>query len=202
MRQQGLGLDPFPAAFSLARQGAWSTFFVVMRVADDPAQAAAPLRRLVREIDPELGAYDVREMEHVVAASVARPRFSMLVLGVFALAALTIAAVGVYGVVAYSVAVRTHELGVRLALGASRGRMLRLVLSQAALLSGTAVVIGLGVGIAGSSVLRNMLFQIDPVDPITFAAMPLLLIGVALLAAYQPARRAVRLDPIRALRSE
>lgn len=202
LRQHGLGEDPFPAAFLPAQQGAWSSFYVVIRVAGDPARAVEPFRRHLAAMDPELVAYDVRPMNDLVAASIARPRFSLLVLGVFAIAALTIAAVGVYGVVAYSVTVRRHEFGVRLALGASRARMLTLVLRQAALLSIAAASVGLAAGIAGSRMLRSMLFEIDPIDPITFFAMPLLLICVALLAAYQPARRAVRLDPIRALRAE
>ena len=202
VRHHGLGENPFPAAFTSSAQGAWSTFYVVMRTTGDAGQATAPFRRHLAALDPELAVFDVTPMDDRIAASVARPRFSLLLLGVFAAAALTLAAVGVYGVIAYSVTVRSHEFGVRLALGASRSQVMSLVLRQALRLSAIAVVIGLAAGAAGSGLIGSMLFQTDPLDPVTFVWVPLMLLGVALLAAYQPARRAVRLNPIRALRAE
>ncbi len=154
------------------------------------------------ELDPTVPLSAVRTMPERVAESVARPRFSAGLLAVFGCTALVLAAVGIYGVIAYGVVQRTRELGIRLALGAGSGSLLRLVLTQGM----TPVLAGIGVGVvlalAGSRLLRSLLFGVTALDPLTYAAVALFLVGVSLAACYGPARRAARSDPMVALRAD
>jgi putative ABC transport system permease protein len=156
----------------------------------------------VGSIDPELPLADVRSMEQVVDATLARPRTISVLLTAFASIALVLAAVGVYGVMAYSVSQRTREIGVRMALGASVQSVFRLVLGQALKLVGIGVVVGLVLAGLMTRFLETLLFETAPRDPATFVLTALVLVLVAALAAYVPARRSTRVTPIDALRTE
>jgi putative ABC transport system permease protein len=145
---------------------------------------------------------DVRTMEEVVSDSVAERRVTMLMLGIFAAAALVLAAVGIYGVIAYSVTERTQEIGIRMALGAPRSHVLRMVVGQAMLLALIGIVIGAGLALAMTRLMEGLLFEVTPADPLTFVTVSAALAGVAALASYVPGRRATRVDPVIALRAE
>jgi putative ABC transport system permease protein len=177
----------------------WGFMTLVIRTAGDPAAMAPAVRREVLSIDKDQPIYNVRTMEDVVAQSMGTRRASTLLFTVFAGAALILAAVGIYGVMAYSVTQRTQEIGIRMALGAQAGDVLRLVVRQGMVLT----LIGIAVGMAGSlglaKVIASLLFDVPATDPATFLGIPLLLIFVALIACYLPARRAARLDPTVAL---
>ncbi|HEY0876280.1 MAG TPA: ABC transporter permease [Vicinamibacterales bacterium] len=160
------------------------------------------IRAILRELDPDLALADVRTMDEVVSRSVAQRRLMMIMLALFAAAALLLAAVGIYGVIAYSVTQRTQEIGIRLALGATRGDVLRMVVGQAAWLAAAGILIGAFAAYLLSSLMADLLFQVTPFDPPTFGAVALVLLAVALLASYVPGRRATRVDPVVALRAE
>ncbi|PYR09531.1 MAG: hypothetical protein DMG00_13585, partial [Acidobacteria bacterium] len=145
---------------------------------------------------------DVRSMEDVVSRSVSRQQFNMLLMTVFASSALLLAAIGIYGLMAYSVEQRTQEIGIRLALGANTGDVRRMVIRQGMRLAVVGLVIGLASSFGLARVIANLLFGVTPRDPLVFTAAPLLLAAVAFIGVYLPARRAVRVDPVIALRAE
>jgi putative ABC transport system permease protein len=153
--------------------------WIAARTDGDPAQLSAVAREAVREIDPDLPVFALGPLAAVVSESVAGRRFSMLLLALFAVVALLLAAVGLYGVVAYSVSQRTQEIGVRMAIGAQRGDVLGMVVGEGMKLA----LVGVGVGLAGalalSRVMRTMLFEVEPVDPISYAATAIVLLAVA-----------------------
>jgi putative ABC transport system permease protein len=153
-------------------------------------------------VDRELPVTHLRTLEEVVDASVSSQRFQLLMLAIFGGLALVLAAVGIYGVIAYSVTQRAHEIGIRMALGASPGDMWRMVVRQALRLAGVGVIIGAVATLALGRVLSGLLFGVKPTDPLTFGSAALLLVAIAILAAYFPARRATKIDPIEALRYE
>ena len=165
-------------------------------------QVAAAARDRVRAIDPLVPISDVRTMEELMGRSVAAPRFHLTLLALLSGAALVLATIGIYGLLAFSVAARTREIGVRSALGASQSLIARMVLREGLMLSLTGVALGLAVALIVTGSLESLLFQIEPDDPLTFAAIAALLILTATLACYLPARRAARVDPLRALRAE
>jgi putative ABC transport system permease protein len=157
---------------------------------------------IIREQDAELAVSEIRTMEEVVALSVAQRRLTMWLLAAFAGAALLLAAVGIYGVIAYSVTQRTQEIGIRMALGAQRRDVLRMVVGHAMTLTGTGIVIGAVAALALSRLMSGLLFATEPADPATFGAVAAVLAGVAAFASYLPGRRATRVDPVVALRAE
>ncbi len=176
--------------------------YLALAADGDPLALAGPARDAVRALDAKLPVDEVRTMDERLARSVAQPRLSAVLLGLFAGLAALLAAVGLYGVMAYSVAQRTREIGVRLAIGASRSQVLRMVVGQGAALTAIGLVLGLAGALAAGRLVAGLLFEVQPSDPATLAGVTLLLAGAALLASYVPARRAARLDPQVALRGE
>ncbi|MGB8508030.1 MAG: FtsX-like permease family protein, partial [Pyrinomonadaceae bacterium] len=175
---------------------------LVVRTSGDPSGMTAAVRREVQAVDPNQPVYNVNTMEGVMSDSIATQRLSTLLLSVFALVALMLAAVGIYGVMSYTVAQRTHEIGLRMALGAQRRDVLRLVVGHALLLTLTGVAVGFIAAFALTRVMASLLYGVSATDPLTFAGVPLMLLAVALLASYIPARRATKVDPMVALRYE
>jgi predicted permease len=175
---------------------------VYLRADGDPVGLTQALRREVQSVDPNLPVFGERTMEDVVSASLAQRRFALQVVGGFGVLALLLAGVGVYGVVAYSVSRRTREIGIRLALGASSGAILRWVFKQGMRLALLGTAAGLVVAFALTRLLSGLLFGVAPTDPLTYAGLALLLAAVAMLACYVPARRATKVDPMVALRYE
>ncbi len=173
---------------------------LVVRTNVDPLSLAATVRRTVWEIDKDQPVSDIRSMDQIVCEAVARQRFSMLLLGVFASLALVLAAVGIYGVMSYSVAQRTREIGIRMALGAQRSDVLKMTVRQGLQLVFMGLVIGLGAAFALTRVMVGLLFGVSATDPKTFLTISLVLVSVALLASYIPALRAMKVDPMVALR--
>ena len=196
------GPELYLQSHQIAQFGLSTNMNFVVRSDGDPRAMASSIRAAVREIDPSLPVYGLNPMSEVVAKSMVQPRFLSLLLATFSGIALFLAAIGIYGVMAYSVAQRTQEIGVRMALGAQRLHVLRLVFSQGFVLLIIGTVIGLGGAFALTRLLRTLLFQITPTDPLTYAGVVGLLIVVAFLACYVPARRATKVDPLVALRYE
>jgi predicted permease len=175
---------------------------VVLRTAGDPAAVMDLVRRAVKQIDPREVIYGVQTMDDVVAGSLAARRLSMILLGIFAGLALVLSCVGIYGVISYVVGQRTHEIGVRMALGAQRRDVMRLVFGEGAKMACAGVAAGIAAALGLTRLMANELFGVTAQDPLTFAAVAIALTLVALLACYLPARRAVRVDPMEALRYE
>ena len=179
----------------------WGTV-VVVRTNLSVAAVADAIRRDAHAIDKDLPVTDIGAIPELVDATLAQPRFQTLLLGLFSGLALTLAAVGIYGVISYSVIQRTHEIGIRMSLGAQPDQVLRLVMGQGAKLALAGIVIGSAAALALTRLMRSLLFEVSPADPLTFAGIAALLVAVALAACYIPARRAMRVDPMTALRYE
>jgi putative ABC transport system permease protein len=179
---------------------------IVLRTSGDPASLGSALRSAVLSIDPDMPIFNVRPLMRIVEDSTAQRRISVILLSVFAALAMLLAAVGIYGVMSYSVAQRSHEIGIRMALGASRADVFRLIIGSGFVLAVIGVVIGLVLGLGSAHFAANwlstLLFNVKPMDLTTFAAIPFVLCLVALLACWVPARRATRVDPLVALRYE
>lgn len=177
-----------------------SALTIVVRSTIDPTALTATLRQQVQALDKDQPVSAIKTMDLYLAESMAQRRFNMLLLAVFAGLALVLAAVGIYGVIAYTVTQRTHEMGIRIALGARGGDILRLVFSNAMVTTVTGIVIGLGAAFGLTRLLQSLLYQVTATDPFVFVTIPLLLLAVATVATYFPARRAMKVDPITALR--
>jgi putative ABC transport system permease protein len=200
VHHDGLDADPSPTMYVPYRQDIFSSMWLVARTNGDPAQLTSTVRQTVREIDPGLPAFSISPLASVISDSVAQRRFSMLLLGLFALIAVFLAAVGLYGVVAYTVSQRTQEIGVRMAIGAGRSDVLKMVVGGGMKLALFGVAIGIAGALAVARVVAAMLFEVTPFDPTSYLATAAILLAVAALACYVPARRAMRVDPIVALR--
>jgi putative ABC transport system permease protein len=176
---------------------------VVVRTASaDPASMTASVREAIRAVDPDLPLANIATLETIAADAMVQPRFAMLVLSAFGLLALMLACVGLYGVMSRSVARRTQEIGLRIALGAPRRRVFAMILADGARVTGLGIVIGTVAALAVLQTMSSFLYGVTPTDPATFGVVTALLFAVALLACYIPARRATRVNPMTALRGE
>jgi len=203
VRHRGLDKDVSPEVYAPYRQNPLSSSMsFAIRSRTEPASLANASRSEILKIDPGQPVYDVMAMEERLSKSVASRRFNLALLSVFALVALALASIGVYGVIASAVSQRTHEIGIRVALGALKGDVLGMIIRQGMALVGVGVLIGLIGAFALTRVMRNMLYSIGATDPVTFVAVTVILVGIALLACYIPARRATRIEPVIAIRRE
>ena len=201
-KQSTLANDADPQLFLPFDQAPLGYLSVVIRSTVDLGTVAAAACTQVHELDADLPIFKLQTLEEIVSASVAQPRFYMLLLGGFAAVALAMAAIGMYGVIAYAVVQRRQEIGVRMALGATRDRVVRMVLRQGLVLA----VIGAAAGLLGAFLasrgMRSLLYAVSASDPMTYAGVTLVLVAVAAIASYLPARRAARLEPQLALRAD
>jgi putative ABC transport system permease protein len=202
VRHNGLDQDVTPEIFAPYWQNAWDMIALTIHTQVDPLSLINAVRRQALAVDPNLPIYEVMTMEQRLSDSVSSRRFNLLLLGAFAAFALILAAVGVYGVISYAVTRRTHEIGVRMALGARTPDVLRLFIKQGMSLVAVGVVIGLLGALALTQVMKSLLFGVSAIDPLTFALVASLQALIALAACYLPARRATKVDPIAALRHE
>jgi predicted permease len=202
VKYSGLDSAPEPAFYMPYRQNPWRGQFVVVRTASDPRTLLNGVRAAVASLDKAVPVARVNTMDDLMDASVAPSRFRATLVGIFALVGLLLAAVGIYGVMAYAVAGRTHELGVRIALGADRATLLKLVLGEAAALIAAGIALGLSGAFAMTRMMQTLLFGVTPTDAATFGGISALLAAAALVASYVPTRRALRVDPMIALRGE
>jgi putative ABC transport system permease protein len=175
---------------------------IFLRTQHDPTSVTADVRRALHEVAPRFPAYDIQPMTTRAAAATAQTRFNAILLGLFAATALSLAVIGIYGVMSLAVAARTRELGIRIALGADQGRVRRLIVGEGAALVGIGAAIGLGGALASTRVLQKLLFDLKPSDPVTYVAILVVLGAAAIVASWLPARRASLVDPVVALRSE
>jgi len=199
VRHRGLDLDPAPEYYLPLAQRAESSMILAVRSAQDPGTLTSAIRREIQSIDPDQPIANVRTLETVTADSIAPRRISMVLLGAFAGVALLLASVGIYGVISYLVVQRTHEIGVRMALGAQRSDVLRLIVGHAAKLVGIGTAIGLVLAFLSTRLLSVLLYNVGAFDLTTFLFVTIALAAVALLASYIPALRAARADPVAAL---
>ena len=206
VRQQQLTAEPSPAIYQpylqVNRPFFLSHMTFVMRTSSETRLLAQAIRRAVQSVDPDQPVQSITMMQDVIAGTTAVPRLQTRLIGAFAIIALFLSAVGVYGVLACSVAERTHEIGIRIAIGATRSGIVRMVLHRTLLLAGTGVALGTAGALVLTRVLENFLFEVKPTDPATYIAVTVFLVSVAMLAGLLPARRAATVDPLVALRYE
>jgi ABC-type antimicrobial peptide transport system permease subunit len=209
VKQYTLDEQTIPAVYQPVLQmdtgfivGMYRGLTYVVRTRTAPASVAASIRTAVRAVDPKLVVLNVRPMDTIVGGTIASRKFNATLLGLFAALALALAATGVYGVLQYSVIQRRREMGIRIAVGATSSDLMRLIVGQALGLAGIGVAIGLAGAFALTRVIRSLLFNTDPVDALTFGASAGVLLLIAVLASYLPARRALGVDPTIAMRAE
>jgi putative ABC transport system permease protein len=202
VRGASLRWEPIPQIYTSFAQDPTRSSFVVLRTTQDPISVALAARRAISAADPEQTAFDLRTMSQRLSSSISRDRFQTLLLGIFAVAALALAAIGIYGVLEHSVSQRIPEIGLRMALGAARREILRTTLARGM----APVILGMALGLAAAfgltKLLRAILFEVRPADPLTFTLVPILFLLVAITACFVPAHRATRVDPMTALRRE
>jgi len=202
VKEFGPAREAPPIAYFAHAQFPVATLTVLARTAGEPGAVLASARQRLRELDPQLPLYRIRTMEGLAQARVTQPRFYTLLLGIFGGLALVLAAVGTYGAIAYTVERRSREIGIRMALGARATEVLRMMVIRMARLAGTGLVLGLLGGLAATRLLRGLLFDLSPSDPVAIGAALLVLAAIAMLAGYLPARRAARVDPMSVIRAE
>jgi predicted permease len=202
VRYGGLDVEPQAEVYIPHSQHPVDGLVMTVRTRGNPRDALGEARGVLRHLDPGMPMSDVATMEEIVAESVAARRFSLVLLAGFAGVALLLAAIGIYGVLSYTVGQRTKEIGVRMAMGAPRRHVLRLVVGEGVTLVVLGLTIGLGLALGLTRVIRGLLYQVQPYDPPTLAAVGAALVAVALTASYMPARRAASVDPVQALRAE
>ncbi len=201
LRQDGLDAEPRSQMFVPFEQGASRVdVAIVVQTTRDPVSVIGPLRAAIRATHPDLIAWDIRSMDDVVATQMAPRRFVMWALGLFGLIAILVAAVGIYGILAHAVAQRSHELGIRMALGADRGNLRTLVMREGVVTAMAGVLVGVVGSLAAMRLLESLLLPRTAADPWLWVLVPLFVITVALIASLVPARRAAHTDPIVALR--
>jgi len=193
---------PTPELYFSMGQDLWPAMSLVVHSSVEPASLSASVRQAVNEVDRSVPVADVKTMEHIVSESITQPRFNLFLLGLFSAVAMVLSAAGIYGVTAYTVTQRTHELGIRIALGAQVSDVLRMILGQGMAVIGIGLLVGLAAAFGLMRLLRSLLFGVGENDPLTFAAITVVLVLVALIACYIPARRATKVDPLVALRYE
>jgi putative ABC transport system permease protein len=202
VRSLELREEPGPELFFSTLQDPFASMSLVVRSSVEPESISGAVRQAVAEVDRTVPVSKVETMEHIVSTSVTQPRFNLFLLGLFSVIALLLSAAGIYGVTAYTVSQRTHELGIRLALGAQVGDVLRMILGQGMAVIMIGVAVGLFAAFALMRLMKSWLYGVSETDPLTFAAITLILSLVALVACYVPARRATRVDPLVALRRD
>jgi putative ABC transport system permease protein len=202
VREGTLDQQATPTVYYIHSHLAYDQMVFVLRAENDPTALAEPARRIIQELDPELPVSQLRTMQTVVRQTFARQQFSAVLLGGFSLASLLLAAIGIYGLLAYSVSQRTREIGVRMALGAEPQSIIRMVVASGARMVVSGAGAGLVVALALSGLMKSLLYGIGPRDPFTFIVAPAAFVVVALFAAYVPARRAAKVSPMEALRTE
>ena len=212
VRHYGAGSDPFPVMYSSYRQHVtaypggyyighvWK--HILVRTAGDPMGISGALQKAAADVDKDQPLFAIETMERSMTDSVAGQRFLMRLFGIFAAIALALAAVGIYGVMSYLVTQRTHEIGLRVALGASRADVLRIVVGRGLAITGIGLAAGIGVSLLLTKVIKGLLFGVKTTDPLTYTAVSLVLMLVAAAACWVPARRALDVDPMAALRHE
>jgi putative ABC transport system permease protein len=203
VKHRSLRSEDTPEMYLPQTQIPFNVMSLVVRTrVDNPASLTSAIRGQIATLDPDLPLTSVKVFDDYIAKSLARPRFNALLLSIFAATALILTAIGIYGVMAYSVAQRTNEIGIRIALGAAKSSIFRLIVGQAMTLVAVSVIVGLVGAFAATRLLNSLLFGVGAADPLTFGVIVFLISGVAFLAAWLPARRAARVDPIVALRTE
>jgi putative ABC transport system permease protein len=201
-RTESLAEAGVPQIYLAVYQTGAKHLAILLRGHLDTAAIPEEVREQVQAVDPTLPVFGAQTLNATVSAALSERRLSMEMVGLFALTALLLAALGIYGVISYMVSERTHEIGIRLALGAQRRNILRMVMRLGLELAVAGAAVGLVASLIVSRLMGGVLYGVRPTDPLTFAGVVLLLIGVALLACYIPARRAIRVDPLVALRHE
>jgi putative ABC transport system permease protein len=202
VKDRGLSNGDTPAMYVPFVQEPVRSMYLVVRTEVEPTSLVPAIRREVNAVDRDLALADIRTMDALVSESLGQSRYRVVLLGIFASVALVLAAVGIYGVIAYAVSQRTHEIGIRIALGAQRRDIFGLVIRQGMVMSLIGVGLGLAASFALTRLLSTLLYGVSSTDPFTFTAVVLLLVGVALAACSIPARRAMKVDPMESLRYE
>ena len=202
VKHQDLSQPNYPTTYVPFNQFPIGFFSVLIRTDADPRAMQASIKKVVRDVDSDLPIFGLKTMEQAVSDSVAQPRFYMVLLAAFAGIALLLAAIGIYGVISYSVSQRTRELGIRVALGATKQKIIGLVVGQGMWIAALGVLIGIAASLALTKAMASLLFGVDKLDPVTFAAAPVLLMVAAALGCYLPARRAASADPVVAMRND
>jgi putative ABC transport system permease protein len=201
-KYRNLREQPLPFIYTPLAQDAQSGMTLMVRSAGDPTALTTAVRNEMHALNKDVPLFSVQTMSERIGSQLAADRMIAVLLSVFGASALLLAAIGIYGVIGYAVAQRTHEIGIRIALGADQRDILRLIVGQGMVLIVIGAGIGLALALAATRLLKSLLFEVSATDPLTFVSVVIVLVGVGLLACYLPARRAMKVDPLVALRYE